>query len=37
MQVRVPYQKLIEEYAEKLMPEPILCEMGKSIQTLDRQ
>ena len=35
MQVRVPYKKLIEEYAEKLLPDPIQCEMGESIEALE--
>ena len=35
MQVRVPYKKLIKEYAEKLLPDPIQCEMGESIEALE--
>ena len=35
IQLRVPYKKLIKEYAEKLLPEPIQCEMGESIEALE--
>jgi len=32
--VRVPYKKLIEEYAHKFFSRPVLCIMGKGIDDL---
>eukprot|EP00964_Phaeocystis_antarctica_P058985 scaffold35009_cov51-Phaeocystis_antarctica.AAC.1 len=36
MQMRVPYKKLIKEFADSFFSDPVLCTMAESIETLDR-
>ena len=36
VQVRTPYKKLVETYAEEFFSKAILCEMDESIDTLER-
>ena len=34
--MRVPYKKLVEDYAKEFFSKPVLCTMGESINTLDQ-
>eukprot|EP00964_Phaeocystis_antarctica_P038705 scaffold22138_cov59-Phaeocystis_antarctica.AAC.1 len=36
MQMRVPYKKLITEFADNFFSDAVLCTMSESIKTLDR-
>ena len=36
MQMRVPYKKLIKDFADNFFSDPVLCTMSENIKTLDR-